>query len=448
MTFIPEEEVLKAKPRVKDENDWPIYPLKNVTIYDSSSRIASLFSADDHKELLVEGTLTRLNSVTRLTPKYADSKHLVRAADIKVRKVDRFSYGQFEDGEVGLWAAGKAGWYQISPSRDYKPIYDDMVEALKVLYFVADKYRHQKLKKKAHYSGSAETLFNEYVEFTNGRCASSTDAEAIFYKHRQFLIVCMKAGKEDVVWTKTPLYHHLRKKFPHDFKLTRQEEDGQGSSNVPLPEAAETKKDTPVRKPYQGKSTSTLRPTGTKILSKGSKRVKIEQDDGTDVEEEISTPTKRKDTIPTEEQPPKRPAPGVGNRRNRSAVPAPDELPPQHPSSSPPPRKKRLILKATPIPGTSANGPGDSWTCEIDGCSYKVYAASTEASKVHIDRHYEEHAASAKRMIDLVLGESKRDNQPATYLTAYIAERKSTVTTTADGKKFPKPIVSKYYGDR
>ncbi|KAI9698730.1 MAG: hypothetical protein M1836_003840 [Candelina mexicana] len=438
MTFILEEEVLKAKPRVKDENDWPIYPLRNVTIYDSSSRIASLFSADEHNKLLVEGTLRALNSINRLTPKYVDCRHLIRGIDLKVRRVDRYSYGQFDDGEVALWAAGKAGWFEIEPSREYRPVYDDMVEGLKILYFVADKYRYQKPRKKAHYTGSVETLFGEYVDYTNGRCLSSSDAEAVFDKHRQFLIMSMIAGKEDIVWTKTPLYHHMRKKFPHDFKVARQDDDSQGSVISSRTDAANNKKDTPIRKPYQGKSTSTLRPKGTKILQKGPQVSQDNPEIETNSENEVPTPTKRKDSVPPDEQPSKRSA--LGGRRNRAAGLLADDVPLP---SSPPSRKQRLILKSTPIPGTSANGPGDTWMCEIDGCTYKVYAASTDAGKLHIDSHYEGHAANAKRMIDLVLGESIRDNQPASYLTAYIAERKSTVTSV-DGKKFPKPIVRRY----
>ncbi len=89
------------------------------------------------------------------------SKPLPKKVGLTVKDVDRFSYGEFDDGEVALWAAGKAGWFEIEPSTKYKPVYDNMVEALKVYYFVAAKYRDQKPKKREKYIGSAETLFNE-----------------------------------------------------------------------------------------------------------------------------------------------------------------------------------------------------------------------------------------------------------------------------------------------
>ncbi len=66
MPFVPEEDVLKAKPRTKDENNWPIIPLVNVTIYDSSHNIANLLSANGNNKLLVQGYLLDLKDV-RLT---------------------------------------------------------------------------------------------------------------------------------------------------------------------------------------------------------------------------------------------------------------------------------------------------------------------------------------------------------------------------------------------
>lgn len=165
-----------------------------------------------------------------------------------------------------------------------------------------------------------------------------------------------------------------------------------------------------------------------------------EHDNGSNSENEVTTPTKRKDSPTTNEQPPKRPAPG--GRRTRNAA---NEIAPAPASSPPLPAGLVSVgIKATPIPGTSANGPGDSWTCEIDGCSYKVYDASTDAGKLHIDSHYEGHARIAKRLIELVDGESQRENHSATYLTAFIVEKKSKVAAANPNKKFPKPLVKKY----
>jgi hypothetical protein len=54
--------------------------------------------------------------------------------------VTRFSYGEMTDGAYVIWAQGKAGWFEIRPTAHYKPIYDDMVRAVELLYFVTDIY--------------------------------------------------------------------------------------------------------------------------------------------------------------------------------------------------------------------------------------------------------------------------------------------------------------------
>lgn len=65
---------------------------------------------------------------------------------IQVQSVRSFSYGQYDSGEVSFWAAGKAGWLEIKPVRPYKDIYNDMTEAINILYFAADFFRGRKSK--------------------------------------------------------------------------------------------------------------------------------------------------------------------------------------------------------------------------------------------------------------------------------------------------------------
>lgn len=63
-----------------------------------------------------------------------------KPVDIEIRNVTRFSYGEMTDGEFVIWAQGKAGWFEIRPAPHYKSIYEDMVEAVRLLYFVTDIY--------------------------------------------------------------------------------------------------------------------------------------------------------------------------------------------------------------------------------------------------------------------------------------------------------------------
>lgn len=60
---------------------------------------------------------------------------------IQIDHVTQFAYGEYDNHEIVIWIAGKAGWYQIEPARSYKNIFADMIEAVSVLYYLADYYR-------------------------------------------------------------------------------------------------------------------------------------------------------------------------------------------------------------------------------------------------------------------------------------------------------------------
>lgn len=61
-----------------------------------------------------------------------------KPVDLEIHNVTRFSYGELTDGEFAIWAEGNAGWFEIRPAPHYNDIYDDMIEAVQLLYFVAD----------------------------------------------------------------------------------------------------------------------------------------------------------------------------------------------------------------------------------------------------------------------------------------------------------------------
>lgn len=66
-----------------------------------------------------------------------------------IENVTHYAYGQHDDGEVGIWVAGKAGWYSIVPARGYLPMYNDMVEAIDLLYFLVDRLQRTKRKRRS-----------------------------------------------------------------------------------------------------------------------------------------------------------------------------------------------------------------------------------------------------------------------------------------------------------
>lgn len=82
---------------------------------------------------------------------------------IVIENVAHYAYGQHDDGEVGIWVAGRAGWFSISPARGYRPIFNDMVEAIDLLYFLTD--RHQKRRTRRRNSNPSVQYLCEEVGY-------------------------------------------------------------------------------------------------------------------------------------------------------------------------------------------------------------------------------------------------------------------------------------------
>jgi hypothetical protein len=78
---------------------------------------------------------------------------------IELREVSRFAYGTIEGtGNIGIWAAGKAGWFMIDPSAVYAQIYQHMVAAVKIFHFLEDQYRPYR-RGKRKFKGTVKDLF-------------------------------------------------------------------------------------------------------------------------------------------------------------------------------------------------------------------------------------------------------------------------------------------------
>jgi hypothetical protein len=69
-----------------------------------------------------------------------------KSVEIELQSVTRFSYGELTDGEFAIWAEGKAGWFELRPAPHYARIYEDMIQAVQLLYFVTDIYNEPRKK--------------------------------------------------------------------------------------------------------------------------------------------------------------------------------------------------------------------------------------------------------------------------------------------------------------
>lgn len=85
-----------------------------------------------------------------------------KPTDIVIRNVTRYSYAQMTDGTYVVWALGKAGWFEIQPAAHYQTIYDDMIQAVQVLYFVIDIYSKRGRKGYGPTAGAIYQMVSEH----------------------------------------------------------------------------------------------------------------------------------------------------------------------------------------------------------------------------------------------------------------------------------------------
>ncbi|MBE7182380.1 MAG: hypothetical protein INR71_14450, partial [Terriglobus roseus] len=210
---LAEAKLLKARDQtIRDEDEWPQFPVSDVEVRDpKTGDLISLLHADTKKPLVLTG---------KLGPLQKDQAHLLlqpvnRSTKVEVTNVTRFAYGQFDDGSYAIWALGRAGWFEIRPSRAYSETYDDTVEAIEVFYFLKDTYAWD------GQDVGHRQLFKKYAEEHKETMRNAKDAAQLVYKHAAFLAKAMQkddsAQTDGVEWTATPFCAHLRDKFPDLF---------------------------------------------------------------------------------------------------------------------------------------------------------------------------------------------------------------------------------------
>lgn len=389
---------------------------------------------------------------------------------IEISSVQTFSYGQADTGAIILWAGGNAGWFDLSPSRTFRPTFDSDCEAVNCLYFVADLYRSIKTTRRK--AVKMDEIFNNYATEPSHKCTSIAQAEETLKRHRLFLLDCMEKGKEGISWKNTAIYTFLRSEAEPDEDAIMADGD-----EIPPPVTPAHDSNDP-RARHAGKGKSTLRPKSKKHKGPSSDRSSAETE----------TPT----LVPKQTIPAKRKNAGHADRSTRSRhaeaqdeeqIYMPDPKATQSELESVPlplmpeamngrikalrharPGSPPVRFRTTAMPSYDATLPGDIWTCPFNGCTCKVYAASTAESRQIIKEHFQFHAFDAQAQLDLVYAEerpylpvgrlvekirvmaAKRDADAAKSGGAGAVGNGSGrgATTAGMAQFFPKPIERRY----
>ena len=168
------------------------------------------------------------------------------------------------DGSYVIWALGEAGWFEVQPAPHYKAMFQDMLQAVEILYFVTDIYNEPR---KRGGGPSASLIYQEYAEDERFACTDTAEAESIFHKHREFLLMCFLKRTHGIGWSNTPLYQTFRRHFPKDFERCKARNKGHFTDIQPGKKSTTRTSPVPTitTKPASGKAqTSRGKTTTTK----------------------------------------------------------------------------------------------------------------------------------------------------------------------------------------
>ncbi|OQO14823.1 hypothetical protein B0A48_00205 [Cryoendolithus antarcticus] len=482
---LPESSILRPRPEsLENSDEWPEFELKDVRVYYASdpSTPANLLEASVHNPLSLTGYLEPIaKNQTKLLLKSTAK----RAPMIEIAEVRMYAYGQAEEGRILFWAAGKAGWFTLSPLRAYKAMWEEISEAVTLFYWIADAYRARRpasgRKNAANLPDyTAEELFEAYSEGMKG--VGEKKARESMYRHKEFLFASMIAGKEGINWKRNPLYMHLKGLFPEVHEVVKARLTGvglskrqsqivrqgsmssSGSNGVKRkrgqvePESSEVGSGKGVgrsRKPDRMSQVADAKPARpSPARRRGARTPESEPGTPEDDGEQSARPAMKGRSI-------LRPKPTMATKGAAKGGKAPlindddenDEL-----AISPVPTKQQLTQQSQPqpkaqdedegidIPSSPSDAAGgasdpaslnhipdplqhDTWNCALAGCTHKVYCASLPDSQRLIREHYALHAYDDDDRVQLV----KQLQQP--FLpSAHLMER---VKMQARAEGFP-----------
>ncbi|CAI7603734.1 unnamed protein product [Penicillium pancosmium] len=197
---------------IGDENEWPEFELTDAKVLRPGKMLyANLLEASEQTPVQVIGCLELKKGQEQLL---LDPKNL--NPRVILDNVTHYAYGQMEDRSVEMWAAGKSGWYKVSPAKGYLPHFNRIVQAVDAFYFLMDKHQHGRKQ----LNPTFKSLCEQYVFHTHGACETAVESADVFMGHSSFLLRCMIEEDDDgdVEWTKTNIFLHLRRQFKDEFK--------------------------------------------------------------------------------------------------------------------------------------------------------------------------------------------------------------------------------------
>lgn len=402
-----------------DQEEWPLMELTNVSVFsikrNGPPELEDLLDVQDRGPFRIEGNLTAIPSKLSGIIRIKNLAKLYRDP-LVITKVMIYSIQQFADGDTKIWALGKCGWYSITPSPKYEPIFRTMIEKGKLWGFLQDKYCEFS-GKGDKIEGSVEDL---YASFPNSLAASQ-----LFEKHYRYLLFEMCGIRADTdMWPRTPLFRYFASKYAPQLRAIRRsmtcatdrmdnpihvkQETPEPLSPIPPTQADSDDGDndeegegvvgvvgdiTGIESVYISQAPSSSETINENRIGDTLKDTLAAA--ALNQKRVLDDPPSLCNSVPTTKRPRTLTAVAGSSVSSSSLF----TLPILQPGTNRPP------CSATSLETTCTNGLGDGWECEISGCNYNILDADTAESLQLIEKHYAEHAQLIKQAMDAIGGD-------------------------------------------
>ncbi|KAK4225490.1 hypothetical protein QBC38DRAFT_263439 [Podospora fimiseda] len=225
--YAKECNLLKPVAVDSDDTDWPIFVIKDATVYRRDGRtMANPLMAHWEGPYIIRGTLEVDDP--ELYPRLVNRN--IKTALIEVENCTKYSMG---DDPVAFWVSGPCGWYEIRPSVKYQRVYNEILEAINLYYgiFVAyEKYEKTRKKKKKTNPPTLDELFLDYaIRVGNGIVRD--EVEALCHKWAEWLIAHFPK-EEELNWKDTAFATWVEDSHPN---LVKKVEDAAKGLLPPAP---------------------------------------------------------------------------------------------------------------------------------------------------------------------------------------------------------------------
>ncbi|RDA95764.1 hypothetical protein CP533_5130 [Ophiocordyceps camponoti-saundersi (nom. inval.)] len=193
---------------VRSSDDWPIFELRDaVVLNEDGQTLENALHVAHRGPFRIRGHL--------IIDDPAQKSHLIsrirKSTPLEIRYSTSFAIGESDDRSPLIWVSGRGGWYEISPSTAYGPMYRKMCEATTFYFHMLDLYDSSKALKKSKKTKQPtlrqelSVIFHKYA----ARVGDGTKCEGVFARcseHAAFFISQFLQVDASIDWKATSLY--------------------------------------------------------------------------------------------------------------------------------------------------------------------------------------------------------------------------------------------------